>query len=76
MVLIYFCLQFPMNGNIGANTIQKWWGNYGFAENADGRATPLRRLAQGEVFGYVRLYSPSCVTHGSRSRADVLMYFP
>ncbi|KAK7685220.1 hypothetical protein QCA50_011583 [Cerrena zonata] len=51
MVLIYFCLQFPMNGTIGANTIQTWWGNEGFTNTADGRATPLRRLSEGELFG-------------------------
>lgn len=26
-LVIYFCLQFPLNGHIGGNSIQKWWGN-------------------------------------------------
>ncbi|KAF5375910.1 hypothetical protein D9615_008169 [Tricholomella constricta] len=26
-ILIFFCLQYPQNGNIGLNTIQTWWGN-------------------------------------------------
>lgn len=26
-VLIFFCLQYPMNGQIGVDTIQSWWGN-------------------------------------------------
>ncbi|CAL1708066.1 unnamed protein product [Somion occarium] len=51
MILIYFCLQYPLNGSIGANTIQSWWGNKGYAENADGYGTPLRILAEGEIFG-------------------------
>lgn len=26
LVVIFFCLQFPANGNVGSNTINKWWG--------------------------------------------------
>ncbi|PPR03986.1 hypothetical protein CVT24_008305 [Panaeolus cyanescens] len=26
-VIIFFCLQFPLNGDIGRNTVQAWWGN-------------------------------------------------
>jgi hypothetical protein len=28
-VLIFFILQYPRDGKIGANTIQTWWGNTG-----------------------------------------------
>jgi hypothetical protein len=28
-VLIFFILQYPRDGSIGANTIQTWWGNTG-----------------------------------------------
>jgi hypothetical protein len=28
-VLIFFILQYPKDGTIGANTIQVWWGNSG-----------------------------------------------
>jgi OPT family small oligopeptide transporter len=27
VILIFFCLQYPKNGEIGINTIQVWWGN-------------------------------------------------
>ncbi|KAI0785549.1 OPT oligopeptide transporter [Abortiporus biennis] len=50
-IIIFFCLEFPKDGAIGANTIQLWWGNKGYMENADGNATPLRILAPGETFG-------------------------
>ncbi|KAI0076152.1 OPT oligopeptide transporter [Panus rudis PR-1116 ss-1] len=51
MILIFFCLQYPRNGSIGANSIQIWWGNKGYLENADGNSTPLRTLAEGQTFG-------------------------
>ncbi|KAF8631657.1 hypothetical protein AX17_005059 [Amanita inopinata Kibby_2008] len=50
-VLIFFCLQYPVNGNIGLTTVQAWWGNTVFLNNADGKGTPLRKLAKGEFFG-------------------------
>ncbi|KAK0472353.1 OPT oligopeptide transporter protein-domain-containing protein [Armillaria novae-zelandiae] len=40
-VIIFFCLQYPMNGNIGINTVQKWWGNTVPFSNADSAGTPL-----------------------------------
>ncbi|KAN0078386.1 OPT oligopeptide transporter domain containing protein [Tylopilus felleus] len=42
IILIFFCLQFPANGTIGANNVAKWWGNTVFLKTADGLATPLR----------------------------------
>ncbi|KAG0691921.1 OPT oligopeptide transporter [Suillus ampliporus] len=37
IVLIFFCLQYPANGKIGANNILTWWGNTVFLNTADGR---------------------------------------
>jgi len=53
LILIYLCLQYPMNGNIGADTVQKWWGNTVYTHTSDWRATPLRKLSEGETFGPV-----------------------
>ncbi|KAH8101387.1 OPT oligopeptide transporter, partial [Cristinia sonorae] len=50
-LLVYFCLQFPENNTIGADTIQKWWGNTVYTRTADWNNTPLRRVPQGEHFG-------------------------
>ncbi len=35
IVLVFFCLQYPKNGTIGANTIQTWWGNTVFSNTVD-----------------------------------------
>ncbi|KAF9445612.1 small oligopeptide transporter [Macrolepiota fuliginosa MF-IS2] len=51
IVVIFFCLQFPQNGAIGAETIQKWWGNTVPFSGADGIGRPVRSLAPGEKFG-------------------------
>ncbi|KAI0794846.1 OPT oligopeptide transporter protein-domain-containing protein [Abortiporus biennis] len=53
-ILVYFCLQYPQNGNIGS-AIRSWWGNTVYRRTADWNATPLRTLAAGETFGYVHL---------------------
>ena len=50
-VLIFFCLQYPRNGTIGANNIQVWWGNTVPFNTADAAGTPLIALAKGEKFG-------------------------
>ncbi|KAK0472323.1 OPT family small oligopeptide transporter [Armillaria novae-zelandiae] len=50
-VIIFFCLQYPMNGNIGINTVQKWWGNTVPFSNADSAGTPLLTVADGSFFG-------------------------
>ncbi|TDL15748.1 OPT oligopeptide transporter [Rickenella mellea] len=44
IVLIFFCLQYPKNGTIGANTIETWWGNTVFANTLDWDGAPLRQL--------------------------------
>ena len=57
IIFIYFCLQYPANGAIGANTIQTWWGNTVATRTADygvkGAGTPLMAVPPGSTFGYV-----------------------
>ncbi|KAJ7193068.1 oligopeptide transporter [Mycena pura] len=50
-VLIFFILQFPMDGNIGLHTIQSWWGNTVWLNTADAAGTPLIQLAVNATFG-------------------------
>ena len=50
-ILIFFCLQYPRNGTIGANSIQSWWGNLGYADTVDGNKIPYHVLADGQTFG-------------------------
>ncbi|KAF8907740.1 OPT oligopeptide transporter protein-domain-containing protein [Mucidula mucida] len=45
------CLQFPRNGNVGASTIQQWWGNTVYKNTYDWNQVPLRTLAPGQKFG-------------------------
>ncbi|CAE6451080.1 unnamed protein product, partial [Rhizoctonia solani] len=51
IVIIFFCLQYPKNGTIGANNVLKWWGNTVYSSTADALGTPLRALAPDEKFG-------------------------
>ncbi|QRV95861.1 OPT oligopeptide transporter protein [Ceratobasidium sp. AG-Ba] len=51
IVVIFFCLQYPKNGTIGATNIATWWGNTVYTNTADSLGTPLRILADGEKFG-------------------------
>ncbi|KAK0442537.1 oligopeptide transporter [Desarmillaria tabescens] len=50
-VVIFFCLQYPRNGDIGATTVQKWWGNTVPFSNADSAGTPLLTVSDGSFFG-------------------------
>ncbi|CAK5262981.1 unnamed protein product [Mycena citricolor] len=50
-VFIFFVLQYPRSGTIGANTIQTWAGNTVYGNTADARGMPLLSLAPGETFG-------------------------
>ena len=53
-----------MNGEIGRNTTQQWWGNTVFKNTADWHASPLRIVPDGEHFGYVLfLVNPSAVSN-------------
>lgn len=51
LVLVFFILQYPANGTIGLNNIQKWWGNTVFLNTADGKALPLLQPPAGGTFG-------------------------
>jgi len=51
IVVIFFCLQFPKNGAIGADNLLLWWGNAVPFAGADAKGTPVRPLAEGQKFG-------------------------
>jgi hypothetical protein len=51
IVVIFFVLQYPFNGNIGLNTIQNWWGNTVYLNPADAAGVPINTLADGQKFG-------------------------
>ncbi|KAI5994878.1 OPT oligopeptide transporter protein-domain-containing protein [Pisolithus marmoratus] len=51
IVLVFFILQYPANGTIGINNIQKWWGNTVFLDTADGKAMSLLQPPAGGTFG-------------------------
>ena len=51
IVFIFFTLQYPYNGTIGLNTIQKWWGNTVYLNTADAMGVPIKTLADGQTFG-------------------------
>ncbi|VDB96230.1 unnamed protein product [Peniophora sp. CBMAI 1063] len=50
-ILVFFCLQYPRNGNIGATTVATWWGNTVFTRNADWNSVPLKTIPEGKMFG-------------------------
>ncbi|KAI6022279.1 OPT oligopeptide transporter protein-domain-containing protein [Pisolithus microcarpus] len=50
VLVIFFTLQYPMNGTIGIG-LQQWWGNTVFKNNDDGQGVPVRQLATGQTFG-------------------------
>ena len=41
IILIFFCLQYPKNGTIGADNIVVWWGNTVSANTADANGASL-----------------------------------
>ncbi|KAL1942284.1 hypothetical protein VTO73DRAFT_6348 [Trametes versicolor] len=55
IIVVYFTLQYPQNGAIGKNNIQKWWGNTVSTNTADfgpqGAGTPLSAMPPGQTFG-------------------------
>ena len=46
-------LEYPLNGTIGLNTIQQWWGNTVFTRTGDWNSVSLKTVAPGQTFGYV-----------------------
>ncbi|KAI0740140.1 OPT oligopeptide transporter [Earliella scabrosa] len=55
IIIIYFCLQYPKNGTIGAHTIQAWWGNTVATNTADyghrGSGTAFSAVPPEGTFG-------------------------
>lgn len=44
-------LQYPLNGEIGVNSIQNWWGNTVYMNTADANGAALREVPEGSSFG-------------------------
>ncbi|OSX66500.1 hypothetical protein POSPLADRAFT_1043923 [Postia placenta MAD-698-R-SB12] len=53
IIIIFFCVQYPRDGTIGASTIETWWGNTVSFNNADGRSASYKVLPSGQAFGSV-----------------------
>ena len=53
IIIIFFVLQYPLNGSIGVNTIRSWWGNTVFLKTADGKGLPYKKMPTGKTFGWV-----------------------
>jgi len=51
LLIVFFTLQYPKNGTIGLDSIQKWWGNTVYMKTADYRGVPLKSLPEGGKFG-------------------------
>jgi hypothetical protein len=50
-VFIFFVLQYPENGAIGANTLATWWGNTVSSNTADAKKLPLLTVPANTTFG-------------------------
>ncbi|KAI5117567.1 hypothetical protein M0805_009645 [Coniferiporia weirii] len=50
-VVIFFTLQFPDNGTIGAGSVLNWWGNTVYKRTDDYDAKPSFDIAVGKTFG-------------------------
>ncbi|KAH9832325.1 OPT oligopeptide transporter [Rhodofomes roseus] len=51
IIVIFFCVQYPLAGAIGKDTIQAWWGNTVPFDNADGRSESYNIIPAGGHFG-------------------------
>ena len=51
VLIVFFALQYPENGMIGLDSIQKWWGNTVYIKTADYRGVPFQNLPEGGKFG-------------------------
>ena len=61
VIVIFFTLQYPRNGDIGENTIMTWWGNTVFMNTGDWDSVVLKQIPEGESFGYVIMpFACSC----------------
>ncbi|KAI0045919.1 OPT oligopeptide transporter [Auriscalpium vulgare] len=54
-ILVYFCLQYPLNNSIGQTTVQQWWGNTVFQKTADWQSLPLKTVSSGQTFGCAKI---------------------
>ncbi len=59
-----YSLEYPLNGQIGINTIQTWWGNTVFTKTGDWNSVTLKTVPSGMTFG--------CV---SRSFSEIILHF-
>ncbi|KAF9462505.1 small oligopeptide transporter [Collybia nuda] len=53
LILVFFCLQYPLNGTIGKSNVRVWWGNDVYKRTLDWSYVPLKTLGLGETFGCV-----------------------
>ncbi|KAG8844061.1 hypothetical protein FRB96_003294 [Tulasnella sp. 330] len=51
IVVIFFCLQYPKNGQIGIDTVATWWGNTVYINTADAASLPYLPLPDKGYFG-------------------------
>jgi len=51
VLIVFFTLQYPKNGTIGLDSIQKWWGNTVYTKTADYEGVPFKSLPEGGKFG-------------------------
>jgi hypothetical protein len=51
LIIIFFTLQYPMNGTIGLNNIQTWWGNTVYVNTADSNGVAYKTIPDGGTFG-------------------------
>ncbi|EGN96301.1 hypothetical protein SERLA73DRAFT_112539 [Serpula lacrymans var. lacrymans S7.3] len=50
-IVIFFCLQYPENGMIGAKTIQTWWGNTVYTRTGDYNGVTSKTVEGNNIFG-------------------------
>ncbi|KAF8510486.1 OPT oligopeptide transporter [Gautieria morchelliformis] len=52
-IVIFFCLEYPLNGAIGINNVQRWWGNLGFQNTAEYNVATvaIKSIPDGQKFG-------------------------
>jgi hypothetical protein len=51
ILIVFFALQYPKNGTIGQDSVQKWWGNTVYMKTAGYTGVPNKSLPEGEQFG-------------------------
>ena len=51
ILIIFFALQYPKNGNIGLNSIQTWWGNTVYTKTDDYVGVPYKNPPEEGTFG-------------------------